>query len=63
MLGRAIATRPLARDGLGLLGSDFGRTRLAETPQPAWGRPDAGTIERDSGLRSARAEAAAAMRP
>ena len=63
MLGRAIATRALARDGLGLLGSDFGRTRLAEAPLPAWGMTQAGTAERESGLRTARAGAAAATRP
>ena len=63
MLGRAIATRPLARDGLGLLGSDFGRTCLAEAPLPAWGRAEAGPIERESVLRTARAAAAAATRP
>lgn len=30
MHGLAIAAQPLARDGLGLLTADFGRTRLAE---------------------------------
>ena len=63
MLGRAIAARPLARDGLGLLTSDFGRTRLAEAPLPGWGRPAAGRMEDDGGARAARAGAAAAMRP
>ena len=63
MLGRAIATRPLARDGLGLLGSDFGRTRLAEAQLPAWGRNAGQTIERERGLSAAQAVAAAATRP
>ena len=63
MLGRAIATRPLARDGLALLTGDFGRTRLAEAPLPAWGRPIAGRVEDEGGARAARAGAATATRP
>ena len=63
MLGRAIATRPLARDGLAQLTSDFGRTRLAEAPVPAWGRPGAGSAEKDSGARAARPGAATASQP
>ena len=63
MLGRAIAARPLARDGLALLTSDFGRTRLAEGLLPAWGRPEAKRVEQEGGARAARAGAAAATRP
>lgn len=63
MLGAAIAARPLARDGLGLLSSDLGRTRLAEAPVPAWGRPVAGVVEKQGAAAVARAQAAAATRP
>ena len=63
MLGRAIAARPLARDGLASLTSDFGRTRLADAPLPAWRRPAAGSVENEGGAEAARAGAAAAMRP
>jgi hypothetical protein len=63
MLGGAIAARPLARDGLGLLGSDFGRTRLAEAPLPAWGRAAPRPIEPEPGARTGRQKAAAATRP
>ncbi len=63
MLGRAIAARPLARDGLGQLGSDFGRTRLAEAPLPAWGRGAAARAERESGAGAAPTGPAAATRP
>ena len=63
MLGQAIAARPLARDGLASLTSDFGRTRLAEAPVPAWGRAGAMPVERDGGARAARAATAAATRP
>ena len=63
MFGCAIASRPLARDGLAQLTSDFGRTRLAEAPVPAWGRAAAGRVERESGVRAASAETAAATRP
>jgi hypothetical protein len=63
MLGAAIAARPLAREGLGLLSSDLGRTRLAETPLPAWARAGARIVERKDGARAAPVSAAAAMRP
>ncbi len=63
MLGGAIGARPLARDGLGLLTSDFGRTRLAEAPVPAWARAAARTIEKEGGARAAPAGAAWALRP
>ena len=63
MLGAAIATRPLARDGLAQLTSAFGRTRLAEAPVPAWGRPEAGRADKDGVARAASAGAAAATRP
>jgi hypothetical protein len=63
MLGSAIAARPLARDGLGLLSSDLGRTRLAEAPLPAWGRPSAGRVEKEGAAKAVRAPAAAATRP
>lgn len=62
MLGAAIAARPLARDGLGRLSSDFGRTRLAETPLQAPGE-DAETAWHDGGARAARVGTAAATRP
>jgi len=63
MLGRPIAARPLARDGLGLLGSDFGRTRLAEAPVPPWGRAAAPSITGEQAARETRAPAAPATRP
>lgn len=63
MLGAAIAARPLARDGLGLLSSDLGHTRLAEAPLPAWGRPGADVVKKEGGAGAARAPAAAATRP
>lgn len=63
MLGAPIAARPLARDGLGLLSSELGRTRLAEAPLPVWGRPDAGIVEKEGAARPVRARAAAATRP
>lgn len=63
MLGGAIAAQPLARDGLGQLGSDFGRTRLAEAPLPAWGKGEAETVGRESGAKAAPTGAAAATRP
>ena len=63
MLGGAIAARPLGRDGLGQLGSDFGRTRLAETPLPAWGRAATKAAERDMGASAAPTGTAAATRP
>ncbi len=63
MLGLPIAARPLARDGLGQLGSDFGRTRLAEAPLPTWGRASAERAERESGARAVPTGAAAATRP
>jgi hypothetical protein len=63
MLGGAIAARPLARDGLGQLGSDFGRTRLAEAPLPAWGRAAAERAERETGASAASSGPAAATRP
>jgi hypothetical protein len=63
MLGQAIAAWPLGRDGLGLLGSDFGRTRLAEAPVLARGRAAAGPVEKEGGASVARAAAAAATRP
>jgi hypothetical protein len=63
MLGAAIAARPLARDGLGLLSSALGRTRLAEAPLPAWGRIGARKVEKESGANAARVRAAAATRP
>jgi hypothetical protein len=63
MLGAAIAARPLARDGLGLLSSDLGRTRLAEAPLPAWGRAGARLVEKEGGARAAPVRAIGAMRP
>jgi hypothetical protein len=63
MLGAVIAAGPLARDGLGLLSSELGRTRLAEAPQPAWGRPGARLVEKEGGASAAPVRAAAAMRP
>lgn len=63
MLGAAIGARPLARDGLGLLASDLGRTRLAEAPLPAWGRPGARFVEKEGGAKAASARATGAMRP
>lgn len=63
MLGTAIAARPLARDGLGLLSSLLGQTRLAEAPLPAWGRPGAQMVEKAGAASVARARAAAATRP
>lgn len=63
MLGRAIAAQPLARDGLGLLGSDLGRTRLAEAALPAWGGTPAQRVERESGATAPRETTAAATRP
>ena len=63
MLGAAIAARALARDGLGLLSSDMGRTRLAEAPLPAWGRPGARVVAREGGARAAADPATGAMRP
>lgn len=63
MLGAAIAARPLARDGLGLLSSDLGRTRLAELPLPAWGRAAVARVDKEDGANAARAGAAAATRP
>jgi hypothetical protein len=63
MLGRAIATRPLARDGLAQLTSDFGRTRLAEAAVPSWGRTEAKRVEKEGGARAARTDMAAASRP
>ena len=63
MLGAAIAARPLARDGLGLLSSDLGRTRLAEAPLPAWGRTRADMAEKDRSASAARTHVAAALRP
>jgi hypothetical protein len=63
MLGGAIGTRPLAREGLAQLTSAFGRTRLAETPVPAWGRAEAGRADKDGVARAASAGAAVVMRP
>ena len=63
MLGAAIGARPLARDGLGLLTNDFGRTRLAQAPLPAWGRAAPAHADREDGASATRAEAAAATRP
>lgn len=63
MLGAAIAARPLGRDGLGLLSSELGRTRLAEAPLPTWGRSEASEVGREGGAMAARVRAAAAMRP
>jgi hypothetical protein len=63
MLGAAIGALPLARDGLGLLGSDLGRTRLAEAMLPAWGRPGARAVDKDESALAARNLAAAATRP
>lgn len=63
MLGGAIAARPLGRAGLGQLGSDFGRTRLAEAVLPAWGRAAAVRVEKEAGVRAAPAGTAAATRP
>jgi hypothetical protein len=63
MLGAAIAARPLARDGLGLLSSELGRTRLAEAPLPAWGRMRARIVETEGGAEAAAVRATAAMRP
>jgi hypothetical protein len=63
MLGQAIAARALSRDGLALLTSDFGRTRLAEAPVPAWGRAETRNVEKEGGARAARAGTTAAKRP
>lgn len=63
MQGRAIAAHALSRDGLALLTSDFGRTRLAEAPVPAWGRAAARHVEKEGGASAARASATAARRP
>jgi hypothetical protein len=63
MLGAAIAARALARDGLALLSSEFGRTRLAEAPVPAWGRAEASVAPREESASAGRAGAAAASRP
>ena len=63
MLGRPIAARPLARDGLGLLGSELGRTRLATAPVPAWGRTEPMNIETETGAKAAPTGPAAATRP
>lgn len=63
MLGLPIAARPLARDGLGQLGSELGRTRLAEAPLPVWGRAPAVGTEKEAGVRATPAGAAAATRP
>ena len=63
MLGAAIGARPLARDGLGLLSSDLGRTRLAELPLLAWGRAAAARADKEGGASAARPGAAAATRP
>lgn len=63
MLGAAIAARPLARDGLGLLSSEFGRARLAEAPLPAWGRIGTSGVEKEGGAEAARVRATAATRP
>ena len=63
MLGQAIAARPLSRDGLGQLTSDFGRTRLAGAPVPAWARGGPAEVEKEGGASAARAGAAAATRP
>ena len=62
MLGAAIAARPLARDGLGRLTSDLGRTRLAQAPLRAPDE-DAETAWKDDGARVGRAGTAAATRP
>ncbi|HYD13198.1 MAG TPA: hypothetical protein VEC11_10160 [Allosphingosinicella sp.] len=63
MLGRPIAARPLARDGFGLLGSEPGRTRLAEAPVPAWGRAAAMRVEDETGASAAPTGPATATRP
>lgn len=63
MLGAAIAARPLARDGLGQLSSDLGRTRLAEAPLPAWGRRPAELADKNGGVRAGRIQKAVATRP
>jgi hypothetical protein len=63
MLGAAIAARPLARDGLGLLSSDLGHTRLAEAPLPAWGRTGADMVEKEGRASAARTQKAVATRP
>ncbi len=63
MLGAAIAALPLARDGLGLLSGELGRTRLAEAPLPAWGRPAADKVEKAGGTSVAPVRAGAATRP
>lgn len=63
MLGGAIAGRPLARNGLGVLASDLGRTRLAEAPVPAWGRAVPARVEKDGDVSATRAGAAAATQP
>lgn len=63
MLGAAIAERVLARDGLGLLSGELGRTRLAEAPVPAWGRAGSSIGPREEGTSARRAGAAAASRP
>lgn len=63
MLGAAIGARPLARDGLGLLSSALGRTRLAEAQLPAWGRAPPARVAEEDPASAAHAAAAAATRP
>lgn len=63
MLGAAIAARPLARDGLGLLSSGLGRTRLAEAPLPAWGRIGTRGVEKEGAAEAGCVRAPAATRP
>ena len=62
MLGAAIAARPLGRDGLGLLTSGFGQTRLAEAPLRAADEA-AETAWKHGGAKAARTGTAAATRP
>ena len=62
MGGAAIAAAALARDGLGLLTVDFGRTRLAETARPPR-EPRAGAAEEEGAAQAGAAPAARATRP
>jgi hypothetical protein len=62
MDGRAIAAGALGYAGLGMLTSDIGHTRLAETLR-ARGDARAATAGRDGAARAARPDAARATRP
>lgn len=53
MGGTAIGAGALGRDGLGLLTTDFGRTRLAGIARPPR-EPRAGAAEEDEAARATR---------